>query len=79
MIHFPTRSYIEEKEHKGEELDYEAEVNESQEFLVDRICERVETEATERPVVIFEGVPVPELKQRLGELCKSLSIPFADI
>jgi siroheme synthase (precorrin-2 oxidase/ferrochelatase) len=79
LIDFQTRSYIEEKDHKGEELDYEAEVNESQEYLVDRICERVDTESEERPVIIFEGVPDPELKRRLGELCKSLSIPFADI
>jgi hypothetical protein len=44
-------------ENKGEELEHEAEVNDKEELLVEQMCERVETEVAQRPVIIFQGVP----------------------
>ena len=53
VLNFKPRFQIEGSEKEGEELDYEAEMNENEDFLIQRMCERIETEIVERPVLIF--------------------------
>ena len=57
VLEFSPRNQIEMTENKGEELEHEAEVNDKEELLVEQMCERVEMEVAQRPVIIFQGAP----------------------
>ena len=79
IFNFPPRYQIEGLEVKGQELDEDAIVHENQEMLVQLMLQRIEIEITERPVIVFQGLPDQKLLEGLEKICRDYSLPFENI